>query len=138
MLRVDIDDEIDVNAADVLQAHRDRIRDAADLGFSISQERVPFERGTLKDSGFPPEFRGDDIVFGYTADYAEDMEYGTEPHNPPTAPLVEWAERVAGDPGLGYYVANEKIPREGVDAQPYLRPAFDRMKPYLENQGLDL
>jgi hypothetical protein len=66
------------------------------------------------------------------------MEYGTPPFEPDTAPLVEWAERVANDPGLGYYLANVKIPQEGVDAQPYLRPAAERMAPFLENRGLDL
>jgi hypothetical protein len=138
MLRADVDGDIEVNAADVLEAHRKRIRDAAELGFSVSQERVPVERGDLKTTGFPPEFRGEDVVFGYSADYAEVMEYGSAPFHPPVGPLVEWAERVAGDPGLGYYVANVKIPQEGIDAQPYLRPAADRMEPFLENRGLDL
>jgi hypothetical protein len=125
MLAAEIDASVDVTAADVLQAHRERIQDAAKLGFSVSQEKVPFDRGTLKDSGFPPEQRGEDVVFGYQAAYAE-------------APLVKWAERVANDPGLGYYVARQKIPQEGIDAQPYLRPAADRMGPYLDNRGLDL
>jgi hypothetical protein len=139
MLRADVDAEVIVDDQDVLQSHRDRIKEAAELGYSVSQERVPFDIGTLKASGFKPEQRNDeDIVFGYTADHAEAMEYGTPPKQVPTAPLVEWAERVANDPGLGYYVANVKIPTEGVDAQPYLRPAFDRMAPYLENRGLDL
>jgi hypothetical protein len=138
MLRADVEGNIEINAQEVLESHRDRIRDAADLGFSVSQERVPVDRGTLKRSGFPPEFRGEDVVFGYTAGYADDMEYGTSPFNPETEPLVKWAERVAGDPGLGYYVANVKIPQEGIDAQPYLRPAADRMEPFLENRGLDL
>jgi Bacteriophage protein of unknown function (DUF646). len=138
MLAAEIDTDVSVTAADVLQAHRERIQDAADLGFSVSQEQVPFERGTLKNSGFPPEQRGEDIVFGYQAAYAEAMEFGTDPFYPPVAPLVEWAERVANDPGLGYYVARQKIPQEGIDAQPYLRPAADRMEPYLENRGLDL
>ncbi len=138
MLAAEIETNEQISADDVLQAHRDRIQDAADLGFSVSQERVPFERGTLKASGFPPEFRDDDIVFGYQADHAEAMEFGTDPFYPDVQPLVEWAERVANDPGLGYYVAREKIPNEGIDAQPYLRPAAERMEPYLNNRGLDL
>jgi hypothetical protein len=138
MLRAEIDAEVAVDDQDVLQSHRDRIKEAAELGYSVSQERVPVDEGTLQSSGFKPERRDEDVVFGYTAAHAEAMEYGTPPKEVPTAPLVEWAERVANDPGLGYYVANVKIPTEGVDSQPYLRPAFDRMAPYLENRGLDL
>lgn len=138
MLAAEIDTDVEVTADDVLEAHRQRIQDAADLGFSISQEKVPFDRGTLKSSGFPPEQRGEDVVFGYQAEHAEAMEFGTDPFYPDVQPLVEWAKRVANDPGLGYYVARQKIPEEGIDAQPFLRPAADRMEPYLENQGLDL
>jgi hypothetical protein len=113
MLRADVDADIDVTAEDVLEAHRKRIRDAADLGFSVSQERVPVDEGTLKTSGFPPEFRDEDVVFGYQAEYAADMEYGTPPFEPDTAPLVEWAERVANDPGLGYYLATSRYRKNG-------------------------
>jgi hypothetical protein len=138
MLRAEIDAEVMIDDQDVLQSHRDRLQEAAELGYSVSQERVPVDTGKLKGTGFKPERRDEDVVFGYSAAHAEAMEYGTPPKEVPTAPLVEWAERVANDPGLGYYVANVKIPTEGVDAQPYLRPAFDRMAPYLENRGLDL
>jgi len=139
MLSAEVDLEVDITSEDVLQAHRERIKEAADLGFSVSQERVPVDTGTLQQSGFPPEFRGEDVVFGYTADYAEWMEYGTDPgHTPPIEPLKRWAERIGKDPGFGVWVATEKIPAEGVDAQPYLRPAAERMTPFLNNRGLDL
>jgi len=139
MLRADVSLDVDVSADDVLQAHRQRLKDAADLGFSVSQEHVPVDTGELQQSGFPPEFRGDDVVFGYTARQARPMEEGTEPgHQPPTRPLVEWAQRIGKDAGFGYYVARVKIPQEGVDAQPYLAPAVERMRPWLDNHGLDL
>jgi len=138
MLGAEIDASVDVTAQDVLEAHRSRLKDAADLGFAVSREEVPVDTGTLKQSGFAPEFRGEDIVFGYTAEYAEDMEYGTEPHRPPVDPLVRWAERIGKDPGFGVWVATEKIPEDGINAQPYLRPAADRMGPFLDNRGLDL
>jgi hypothetical protein len=35
-------------------------------------------------------------------------------------------------------VALEKIPQEGIDENPYLRPAADRMKKWLDNHGLNL
>jgi len=139
MLSAEVDLEVDITSEDVLQAHRERIKEAADLGFSVSQERVPVDTGTLQQSGFPPEFRDEDVVFGYTADYAEWMEYGTDPgHTPPIEPLKRWAERIGKDPGFGVWVATEKIPAEGVDEQPYLAPAAERMGPWLDNHGLDL
>jgi len=139
MLSASVDLDVDVTAEDVYQAHRERVKDAADLGFSVSQEEVPVDTGTLQQSGFAPEFRGEDVVFGYTARQAAPMEYGTEPnHTPPIEPLKRWAERIGKDPGFGVWVATEKIPQEGVDAQPYLKPAAARMKPYLDNHGLDL
>ena len=42
------------------------------------------------------------------------------------------------DPGFGAWVATVKIPQEGMDAQPYLAPAADRMTRWLNNHGLDL
>jgi len=139
MLEASVDLEVDVTAEDVYQAHRERIQQAADLGFSISQEKVPHDTGTLKASGFEPQFRGEDVVFGYQERQAAPMEYGTEPgHTPPIEPLKRWAQRIGKDPGFGVWVATEKIPQEGVDAQPYLRPAAERMKPWLDNHGLDL
>jgi len=139
MLSAEVDLEVDITSEDVLQAHRERIKEAADLGFSVSQERVPFDTGKLKASGFAPEFRDEDVVFGYTARQAAPMEFGTEPgHTPPIEPLKRGAERIGKDPGFGVWVATEKIPAEGVDAQPYLRPAAERMGPWLDNHGLDL
>jgi len=139
MLSAEVDARIDVSAADVLQAHRKRVKDAAKLGFAVSQEKVPHDNGTLETSGFPPEFRGEDVVFGYTARHALPMEFGTEPgHTPPIEPLKRWAGRIGKDPGFGIWVATQKIPAEGVDAQPFLSPAAERMAPWLDNHGLDL
>jgi len=139
MLSASVELDVDVTAEDVYQAHRDRIKDAADLGFAVSREEVPFDTGTLKPSGFPPEFRGEDVVFGYQARQAAPMEFGTEPgHTPPIQPLVRWAERIGKDPGFGVWVATQKIPEQGITPQPYLEPAADRMLPWLNNHGLDL
>jgi len=139
MLEASVDLEVDVTAEDVYQAHRERVKQASQLGFSVSQERVPVDTGTLQQSGFPPEFREEDVVFGYTARQAAPMEYGTEPGTtPPIEPLARWAERIGKSRGFGIWVATQKIPQEGIDAQPYLRPAAERMKPWLDNHGLDL
>lgn len=139
MLSAEVDFDIEISADDVYQAHRKRVKDAADLGFAVSQEHVPVDTGELQQSGFPPEFRGNGVVFGYTARQARPMEEGTDPgHTPPIEPLMRWAERIGKDPGFGVWVATEKIPQEGVEAQPYLAPASERMKAWLDNHGLDL
>lgn len=138
MLSASVDLSVDVTSEDVLEAHRKRLKDAADLGFAVSQEEVPVDTGTLQQSGFPPEWRGDDIVFGYQADHAEPMERGTPPFEPDVEPLERWGERIGKGAGFGRWVAEVKIPEEGVDAQPYLAPAVERMRPWLDNHGLDL
>jgi hypothetical protein len=139
MLNAEVDARIDVSAADVLEAHRDRLKKAADLGFSVSQEEVPVDTGTLQQSGFAPEFRGEDVVYGYSARQAAPMEFGTDPgHTPPIEPLKRWAQRIGKDPGFGVYVATQVIPEQGVQPQPYLRPSVERMRPWLDNHGLDL
>jgi len=139
MLAAEVSADIEVSAQDVLEAHRKRMKKAGELGFAVSQEEVPVDTGTLKQSGFGPEFRGENMVIGYAGEQAEAMEFGTDPgHQPPVEPLVRWAQRIGMDAGFGYYVALQKIPEEGVDAQPYLRPAAERMRVFLNNRGLDL
>lgn len=117
----------------LLKADKKYRQDAASKGFAFSQEVVPEDRGNLRRSGFPPEIRGDRVVWGYTAPYAEPMEYGTDPFYPPIQPLLEWSERVTGDTGLGWYVARQKIPEEGIDAQPYLRPSANVAERWLNS-----
>ena len=117
----------------VKQAERNYRRDAASKGFAFSQEVVPQDQGTLLQSGFQPEIRGDSVVWGYTAPQAAPMEYGTDAFRPPVTPLLEWSRRVTGDEGLGWYVATEKIPKEGIDAQPYLRPSAEIAEQWLQS-----
>lgn len=139
MLGASVDLSKDITADDVIQAHRERLEKAGQVGFAFSQEVVPHDTGTLKASGFGPEWRNGDLILGYGARHAAPLEYGTNPgHHPPTENLVRWAERIGKDPGFGYYVANVKIPQEGVDAQPFLRPAGERMRRWLQAHDLDL
>jgi len=139
MLNASVDATINVSAADVVAAHKQRLKRAGDRGFAFSQEVVPHDTGGLKQSGFGPEFRGDDMVIGYAGRQAAPMEFGTDPgHTPPVQPLVRWAQRIGKDAGCGVWVATEKSPSEGVAAQPYLRPAANVMKQYLDTHGLEL
>jgi hypothetical protein len=117
-------------------AQRQRVKDAMDAGFARSQELVPQDRGTLLQSGFPPEWdNAGTLRWGYAAAHAWPMEKGTEPFQPPVQPLLEWSERVTGDQGLGWYVATEKIPTEGIDAQPYAQPGADKTRKWLESNS---
>lgn len=117
-----------------LKKHRERMMRTASVGFAHSQELVPQDRGTLLQTAFPPEFRGDDVIFGYTQPYADDMEFGTAPYMPPLEPLKAWAKRVGLGEEAGYFV-QQKIAAVGVTPQPYLRPAADRMRQYLKSHG---
>lgn len=138
MIGASVTRRIDSNVTGALRrAQRRRAEDAMAKGFAVSQERVPEDRGTLRQTAVPPEWRApDEIAFAYTQPYAQALEEGTQPFQPPVQPLVEWAERVTGDPGLGYYVALEKIPSEGIDAQPYAEPGADAVARYLDANPL--
>jgi len=141
MLSAEVNLDVDIDTDDVMQAHRERMEQAGQLGFAVSQEEVPVDTGTLKASGFGPEWRSNTLVIGYTADHALDMEEGTDPipaSETDTDALMRWAERIGRDPGFGAWVANTKIPERGVAAQPYLAPAAERMQAWIQNRGFDL
>jgi|APHM01.1.fsa_nt_gi Bacteriophage protein of unknown function (DUF646). len=65
-----------------------------------------------------------EIRVGSNNDAAAPQEFGTEPHFPPVSALRPWARRVLGDASAAYPVA-QSIAESGLDAQPYLRPAFE-------------
>jgi len=141
MLAAEVDLTVDLPAEEIMHAHRERMEEAGQLGFAVSQEEVPVDTGTLKASGFGPEWRGNTLVIGYSAEHAEDMEFGTDPipaSQTDTEALMRWAERIGRDPGFGAWVANTKIPAEGVNAQPFLSPAAERMQAWIQNRGFDL
>lgn len=137
MLGVDIDSNRVQNlGTKVKKAQRKRLKDAASKGFAFSQEVVPEDRGTLRQSSFQPEWRGDKLVWGYTSPYARPQEFGTEPFYPPLRPLLEWSERVSDGQSLGWYVARVKIPEEGVQASPFVRPGRNVQEDYLKSNPL--
>lgn len=135
MIGIETDLEVNLNAEDVRQAHRQRLMDAATKGFAVALERAPEDRGTLKEGMFPPEKRGDSIVYGSTAPYAEPQEFGTDPYWPPAKPLVEWAQRIGKDAGFGYYV-QRKIAQEGITEHPFLRPSSEAVQDFLKTHPL--
>jgi hypothetical protein len=112
--------------------------DGAQAGQNFAMEVVPEDRGTLRMSmaQFTPEIRNGEVIWG-TQDvaHARPMEFGTDPFHPPLEPLLEWSKRVTGDEGLGYYVALHKIPNEGIDSQPYLRPGAEVQKEWYQTHN---
>ena len=136
VLEVDAEVTLDVDAAaKVNQAHRARLEDALDRGFAESQDRVPVSSGSLLQSGYPPEWDGDTLRYGYRADHAKPVEFGSQPHWPPIAPLKKWARRVLGDESAAYAV-QQKIAEKGTPAQKFARPGRDMAKRYLAGHPL--
>ena len=128
----------DIDAAEgVKTGVKKGMQDAADVGFGVSQDRVPNGAdSTLSMSGFPPEWRGDRLVWGYAAPYAEFVERGTGPHYPPIEPLKKWARRVLGDEGAAYAV-QQKIGKHGTKPQPFIRPGANEQARFAGSLGLD-
>ena len=111
-------------------------RDGAAKGFAVAQENTPEDRGQLRQSAFQPTERGDSVVWGYSgASYAAPQEFGTDPFWPPAKPLVEWAERVAGDPSLGYAV-QAKIAKEGIEEKRFIRDGADAQREWYRNNDV--
>ena len=138
-INVDTRVEKNVDAAEgVTEGTKKAMRDAADVGFGVSQNKVPHGAdSTLANSGFAPEWRGENrVVWGYAATYAEYVEKGTSAHYPPIEPLKKWARRVLGDEGAAYAV-QQKIGQEGTDAQPFIEPGAQRQARYLTGLGID-
>jgi hypothetical protein len=123
-------------ASEFESAFFDYLVDGATVGYNHSLELAPEDDGPLKSTSFPPERRGDAVVYGYTAPYAEAQEYGTEPYYPPLQPLLEWSKRVSGGLSLGFYVAREKIPTEGITEKRFARDGRDRQEEWLQNHDV--
>jgi hypothetical protein len=115
-IETDIETNKDASGA-VYRAQRKRMKDGAQYGLNHAVEKAPEDRGTLTQDLIDPEWRGDTLIWGFGANHAKPVNFGTEAYYPPVKPLLEWSERVTGDTGLGWYVAKVKIPTEGIEGQ---------------------
>lgn len=101
------------------------LKTGADKGVGVASDRVPVDRGAgggLLSGIFEPEVENNRVVWGIRdMPHARPIEEGTGPFAPPYEPILDWAERVTGDRGFGFYV-HWKIRQEGIDAQPYMAP----------------
>lgn len=138
MLSVSIDVTLNrIASSAVRSAQLKRLRDAGAKGFAVSQQEAPEDRGQLRQSGFSPTWTGEAMEWGYRGpSYLRPMEFGTKPYWPPIDPLKEWADRVFGDPSIGYAV-QQKIAKEGVDAHPYVRPGIAAQRRYLRSHSFN-
>ena len=77
--------------------------------------RVPVDRGGLKGS-ISSRVDGDQAIIGTNLEYAEAVEYGSRPHTINSPVKIK---------GVGWrYIKTHP----GTTAQPYLRPAIDKLK----------
>ena len=133
-------DSIDDVSGKITSGVENYLIDGAQFGQNIAMEEVPEDRSQLRMSmaQFVPEVRDGSVVWGVSDQpHALPIEEGTEPFNPPVKPLLEWSRRVTGDEGLGWYVATVKIPEEGIDEQPYLRPAAEAQADWYARHDID-
>lgn len=103
--------------------------DVAELIASAARENAPVDTGDLRSRiETVVESAGNAIAqirVGTNRDGAAAQEFGTDPgHFPPPSALQDWARRTLGDPDAAYPVARS-IAATGLEAQPYLRPAFE-------------
>lgn len=125
---------IDENASEDFLAKLDLgLDDVAEAVLSLSQDLVAVDEGMLKKSGHvESEFLEKHVA--YDTPYAEDIEYGTDPHPVPFSEIRAWVYRKRADFGLKEteiddvaYAIKKKIESKGTQPQPFLRPAFDEV-----------
>jgi len=103
--------------------------DVGELIAGAARENAPVDTNDLRSRiEAVVETVGEAIVqvrVGTNRDGAAAQEFGTDPgHFPPPSELRDWARRVLGDPNAAYPVARS-IAETGLDAQPFLGPAFE-------------
>lgn len=103
---------------------------------SIAIRKAPVDRGLLKEQiTVFPEILADRYVLKSGAPYSADLEYGNRPHYVPFKPILDWVKRKniryqeSGQIAFAKYV-QEKIKKEGVNAQPFFRPALIEVKTF--------
>ena len=96
----------------------------------LAVDYAPFDRGYLKlNIRSTPLIPANKYVLLSKALYSAAMEEGTRPFYAPIKPLKDWARRKLGDENIGYAV-QKKIAREGIKAQPFMRPAYHEVRTY--------
>lgn len=89
------------------------------------KEYDAIDTGQLLQSG-SIRLTEDGCVVSYDINYADYIEYGTDPHWVPIEPLIEWARHKGKDESFAYIV-QKKIAKYGTDPKPYMRDAIDKV-----------
>ena len=88
--------------------------------------------GGLADSSQEPKIVGDNVILQYTAPYAADVEFGSEPKKVEWKKLNHWARRKfklpEGDEAnrITFFV-RRKIEREGIQPHSFLRKSIHKV-----------
>ena len=91
---------------------------------------APVDRGFLRQNiKVTPQILSDRYILTSAASYSASVEFGTRPFYAPIDPLKSWSRRNLGDEKVGYAI-RAKIAREGIKAQPFMRPAFWEVKDF--------
>lgn len=94
--------------------------------------------GTLAGSVTVIEATDSRGIVGVGERYGGAVEFGRKPGKmPPVAPIERWAQTKLGTPGLGFLIAR-KIGRKGTDPQPFVEPAFEENKEFVQRQFEDV
>ena len=86
---------------------------------------------------------GISLTVGPTVSYGGYVETGTRPHMPPVNAIRDWLSdkrsmRVRGDErDRAAWAIAMKIKRQGTKAQPYMKPAVDRLLPRMATRIAD-
>ena len=96
----------------------------------LAIDKAPFDTGFLRQNiTLFPQILAAKYHLVSTAPYSADLEYGNTPRNVKHSDIAKWIERkgirttAGGVAAFTNYVVN-KIKREGVNAQPFMRPAL--------------
>ena len=101
----------------------------------LAKNKAPVDTGNLKNRiHLTPEMIGaKEYILSDGVSYGIDLEYGNRPHNVSWEPIKAWIKRKgirtteAGIFLMTKYVV-EKIKKEGVNAQPFFRPALHEVQ----------
>ncbi len=103
------------------------LRIASDLVNEMKEE-APVDTGRLRQSIQILRKRDNDIYVGTNLDYADDVQYGAPPHEPPIVPLKKWVRRKLGKDESYAYAVKSKIKEEGTNANPYVTRAIENLR----------
>lgn len=115
------------------------IRSVAFEVLGHAQQNAPSNFGRLRNSltvDMGPRFRNEvSATVGTDLTYAKAVEWGSRPHFPPVAPLELWVRRKLRVPArrarsVAFLVAR-KISKRGTPAQPFLGPALEQSKGFI-------